>query len=72
MIDPALALHDRGFPADFPVVGYLPPKCQCAGRRGFPADFPVVGCYGMGTLNQTGRGFPADFPVVGSLLGRVP
>jgi len=33
----------RGFPTDFPVVGYSESTPSQPGGRGFPTDFPVVG-----------------------------
>ena len=33
----------RGFPTDFPVVGFLRVVGRVLRRRGFPTDFPVVG-----------------------------
>jgi len=33
----------RGFPTDFPVVGWVIVGHPLGQRRGFPTDFPVVG-----------------------------
>ena len=39
----AMATSRRGFPTDFPVVGFAADfPCRQSGR-GFPTDFPVVG-----------------------------
>ena len=36
-------MRRRGFPTDFPVVGYNIAHEEHVQGRGFPTDFPVVG-----------------------------
>ena len=40
------AFERRGFPTDFPVVGYYVVSGTTSRGRGFPTDFPVVGSAG--------------------------
>ena len=58
-------LTSRGFPTDFPVVGYMGLHSWHQQRRGFPTDFPVVGWSPRRRRRRSRRGFPTDFPVVG-------
>ena len=57
--------YGRGFPTDFPMVGW-PKRVQISSvRRGFPTDFPMVGSKAAGFDVKVCRGFPTDFPMVG-------
>ena len=47
------AIACRGFPTDFPVVGYsIELDDRRSDGRGFPTDFPVVGSCRSGIVDE--------------------
>ncbi len=51
MVTSTMVLQGRGFPTDFPLLGFRERKRLVANRRGFPTDFPLLG-YGLALWRQ--------------------